>query len=139
MADQRWEVVDRYLANHLAPQEDSLAAAVEASARAGLPRHEVSPLQGKLLHLLTKAVGARKVLEIGTLGGYSTIWLARGLVPSSRKRTAWALAPHPLGEPVRRGSTLLGARGSDNRGEPHEHPGGNDKGGVGKVTHYRVS
>ena len=84
MADQRWEVVDRYLANHLAPQEDSLAAAVEASARAGLPPHEVSPLQGKLLHLLTKAVGARKVLEIGTLGGYSAIWLARALPPDGK-------------------------------------------------------
>ena len=52
--------------------------------RAGLPPHEVSPLQGKLLHLLTKAVGARKVLEIGTLGGYSTIWLARALPPDGK-------------------------------------------------------
>jgi predicted O-methyltransferase YrrM len=84
MDDERWAVVDRYFANRLVPHDDSLAAAVEATARAGFPPHELSPLQGKLLHLLAKAMAARKVLEIGTLGGYSTIWLARALPPDGK-------------------------------------------------------
>jgi predicted O-methyltransferase YrrM len=70
--------VDAWLAERLpAPRE--VVAAVEASAAAGLPSHEVTVAQGRLLSLLVRAVGARRVLEIGTLGGVSTIWLARSL------------------------------------------------------------
>jgi predicted O-methyltransferase YrrM len=69
--------VDAFLAERLLPSDPSLVAAVEASAAAGLPPHDVSPLQGRLLELLARAVGATDVLEVGTLGGYSTLWLAR--------------------------------------------------------------
>ena len=72
----------------------SLTAALEASAAAGLPHIQVSPLQGKLLHLLARAQGARRVLEIGTLGGYSAIWLARALPPGGRLITLEADPKH---------------------------------------------
>jgi predicted O-methyltransferase YrrM len=66
---------------HLVPPDAALDAALATSATAGLPEIAVSPNHGKLLHLLAKIQGARKILEIGTLGGYSTIWLARALAP----------------------------------------------------------
>jgi predicted O-methyltransferase YrrM len=75
----RWTAVDRYLAEMLVPPDAVLEAALEANAAAGLPPHDVSPMQGKLLWLLARSQGARAILEIGTLGGYSTIWLARAL------------------------------------------------------------
>jgi predicted O-methyltransferase YrrM len=84
MSRERWNAVDRYLCDLLAPDEPALAAALEASAAARLPPIQVSPNQGKLLHLLARAQGARRILEIGTLGGYSTIWLARALPEDGR-------------------------------------------------------
>jgi predicted O-methyltransferase YrrM len=78
------EAVDAYLAGLLAPDDEALAAARQASDAAGLPQIAVSAPQGKLLWVLARAIGARRILEIGTLGGYSTIWLARGLVPGGR-------------------------------------------------------
>jgi predicted O-methyltransferase YrrM len=77
-----WEAVDRYLADALVPP--AFADALEANAAAGLPAIDVSPLQGRLLELLARATGARTVLEIGTLGGYSTLWLARAVAPEGR-------------------------------------------------------
>jgi predicted O-methyltransferase YrrM len=74
-----WAAVDDFLADRLIPADAALEGAAEASAAAGLPPHEVAPNQGRLLELLARAVGARRVLEIGTLGGYSTIWLARAV------------------------------------------------------------
>lgn len=71
--------VDRYLVDTLVAADAALDAAVAAQRAGGLPDIEVAPTGGKLLHLLTRAIGARRVLEVGTLGGYSTIWLARGL------------------------------------------------------------
>lgn len=71
--------VDRYLVDTLVGADAVLDAAVAAQRAGGLPDIEVAPTGGKLLHLLAKAIGARRVLEVGTLGGYSTIWLARGL------------------------------------------------------------
>lgn len=71
--------VDRYLVETLVGRDVDLDAAVAAQRAAGMPDIEVAPTGGKLLHLLTRAIGARRVLEIGTLGGYSTIWLARAL------------------------------------------------------------
>lgn len=74
-----WTRVDEYADGLLNRPDPVLAAAVEASAAAGLPSIAVSPAQGKLLALLVRALGARRVLEIGTLGGYSTIWMGRSL------------------------------------------------------------
>jgi predicted O-methyltransferase YrrM len=81
MTKELWTAVDRYLMAHLVPPDAALDAALATSATAGLPEIAVSPNHGKLLHLLAKIQGARKILEIGTLGGYSTIWLARALAP----------------------------------------------------------
>ena len=76
-----WEMVDEYFATHLHAPDASLAAALAASADAGLPAIQVTAAQGKFLALLAQMSGARRILEIGTLGGYSTIWLARALPP----------------------------------------------------------
>jgi predicted O-methyltransferase YrrM len=76
--------VDQYLAELLLPPDPALAAALEAGAAAGLPPHDVSPLQGKLLEVLARAVRARTILELGMLGGYSTICLARALPSGGR-------------------------------------------------------
>lgn len=78
-APEQWEVVDRYLADHALTYDDPLTDAVAASSAAGLPRIAVSPTQGKLLHVIARACGARRILELGTLAGYSTIWLGRAL------------------------------------------------------------
>jgi predicted O-methyltransferase YrrM len=80
----RWREVDDYVGGLLAPHDDALEAALRASDEAGLPEIQVSPPQARLLHLLARAVGARTVLEFGTLGGYSTIWLGRGLPADGR-------------------------------------------------------
>jgi predicted O-methyltransferase YrrM len=82
--DALWTAVDDYIAEMLVPGDEALDAALAASEEAGLPAINVAPNQGKLLMLLAQAIGARRVLEIGTLGGYSTIWLARGLAPEGR-------------------------------------------------------
>ncbi len=76
---EQWSAVDRYLADLLVPSDPVLEAALESSAASGLPEIQVSANQGKLLELLARIQGARKILELGTLGGYSTIWLARAL------------------------------------------------------------
>jgi predicted O-methyltransferase YrrM len=81
---QLWDDVDDYFTGHLAPDDDALAAALRDSAAAGLPQVSVTATQGKLLHLLAQVQGARTILEIGTLGGYSTIWLARALPADGR-------------------------------------------------------
>jgi predicted O-methyltransferase YrrM len=79
--ERRWAEVDAYLAGLLVASDEALDAALADSDAAGLPSIAVAPNQGKLLHLLARAVGARRILEIGTLGGYSAIWLARALPP----------------------------------------------------------
>jgi predicted O-methyltransferase YrrM len=76
---EQWTAVDAYFAERLIPPDPALEAALRDSAAAGLPPIQVSPVQGKLLHLLALTRGARRILEIGTLGGYSTIWLARAV------------------------------------------------------------
>ncbi len=82
--DELWTEIDAYLEDCLVPGDDALEAALEASKKAGLPQINVAPNQGKLLMLLARATGARRILEVGTLGGYSTIWLARGLASDGR-------------------------------------------------------
>lgn len=82
--DPRWKTVDDYVSGQLVRQDEALGAALERSAEAGLPPIAVSPPQGKLLDVLARTIGARRVLEIGTLGGYSTIWLARAVGPEGR-------------------------------------------------------
>jgi predicted O-methyltransferase YrrM len=84
VSQKRWTAVDRLIGELLAPPDAVLEAALAAGAEAGLPPHEVSPPQGRLLELLARLVSARAILEIGTLGAYSTIWLARGLAPGGR-------------------------------------------------------
>ena len=83
MNQDQWTAVDRYLTDLFVSPDPALDAALEASRAAGLPAINVSAPQGKLLHLLAKMQGARRILEIGTLGGYSTIWLARALPPAA--------------------------------------------------------
>jgi len=82
------------MAGVLVAHDDALTAAIDASGAAGLPPHHVSPLQGKLLHLLARTCGARRILEIGTLGGYSSIWLARALPPGGDLVTLEVSADH---------------------------------------------
>jgi predicted O-methyltransferase YrrM len=82
--DDIWIAVDEYLTDRLVEDDPALAAALKDSAKAGLPPINVSPNQGKFLMLLAQTIGARRILEIGTLGGYSAIWLARGLSADGR-------------------------------------------------------
>src|SRR5262245_53508291 len=86
MLDQ-WIAVEGHFDRLFAPADEALEACLSASAAAGLPPHHVAPLQGKLLMILARAIGAQNVLEIGTLGGYSTIWLGRGLPIDGRITT----------------------------------------------------
>lgn len=94
MSLRLWTAVDRYYDDLFVPQDEALDAALEASAAAGLPAIDVAPNQGKLLYLLARMQGARKILEIGTLGGYSTIWLARALPADGRVISLEASAHH---------------------------------------------
>lgn len=84
MNQQQWTAVDDYICDRLVPADAALEATLAASDTAGLPAINVAPNQGKFLSLLARMIGARNILEVGTLGGYSTIWLARGLVPGGR-------------------------------------------------------
>src|ERR1700683_5453592 len=92
--DNPWSVVDDYLNAALLPRDPILEEALRANAEAGLPAIDVAPNQGKLLQLLVRIQGARDILEIGTLGGYSTIWLARALPPEGRLVSLEAEARH---------------------------------------------
>ena len=91
---KRWAEIDRYLCDVLIPSDPALDAALQASESAGLPTHSVSPNQGKFLMLMARTVEARAILEIGTLGGYSTIWLARALVSGGKVTTLEARPEH---------------------------------------------
>ena len=87
MSAELWTRVDDYIDEHLIDDDPALAAALAASAAAGLPPIAVTPAQGKLLSLLVRVHGASSILEVGTLGGYSTIWLARALADGGRLLT----------------------------------------------------
>jgi predicted O-methyltransferase YrrM len=92
MSQEQWSAVDRYITDLLVPRDVALEAALQASAAAGLPAINVAPNQGKLLHLFARMCGARRILEVGTLGGYSTLWLARAL-PSDGRIVTLELEP----------------------------------------------
>ncbi|MFD0056362.1 O-methyltransferase [Streptomyces sp. NPDC005047] len=91
---QLWEDVDAYFSSHLTPDDPALEAALRESEAAGLPPVNVTATQGKLLQLLAQIQGARTILEIGTLGGYSTIWMARALPADGRLVTLEYSARH---------------------------------------------
>jgi predicted O-methyltransferase YrrM len=84
MPEQVWADVDDFFTSNLLPEDDVMRATLETNVAEELPPIAVTPLQGKLLHLLARACNARHILEIGTLGAYSTIWLARALGPGGR-------------------------------------------------------
>jgi predicted O-methyltransferase YrrM len=94
MDKQLWTAVDQYTTDRLLPPDPALDTALAASDAAGLPSISVSPSQGKLLMLLAQLAGASRILEIGTLGGYSSIWLARALGPGGRLITLEANPMH---------------------------------------------
>ena len=94
MTKDQWTAVDGYLSELLVPPDPALDAALRTSAQHGLPEINVAPNQGKLLYLLALSMGATNILEIGTLGGYSTIWLARALPPDGKLITLEADAKH---------------------------------------------
>jgi predicted O-methyltransferase YrrM len=94
MNQELWTAVDQYLVEQLIPADPVLESARQANAAAGLPAIDVSPVQGKLLHLLARMQRAERILEMGTLGGYSTIWLARALPPQGRLVTLEFQAKH---------------------------------------------
>ena len=94
MNQDRWDEVDAYFERELLPPDAALTAALVASDKAGLPSIQVSPSQGKLLQLLALSIGAQHILEVGTLGGYSTIWMARALPAGGKLVTLELSALH---------------------------------------------
>jgi predicted O-methyltransferase YrrM len=94
MTRDLWTEVDRFISDVQIPPDSALEAALAANAAAGLPGIDVAPNQGKLLELLARILGARRILEVGTLGGYSTIWLARGLTADGRLVTLESVPHH---------------------------------------------
>jgi predicted O-methyltransferase YrrM len=94
MTQEKWTEVDGYISNLMVKQDSALSAALQSSTENGLPQINVAPNQGKLLQLLAQTVGAQRILEIGTLGGYSTIWLARALPVAGKLVTLEADPKH---------------------------------------------
>jgi predicted O-methyltransferase YrrM len=82
--DQRVNDVERWIVDHLLPEDEALRGAVERADASGIPPIQVEPTMGKLLYLVARMIGARRILEVGTLAGYSTIWLARALPDDGR-------------------------------------------------------
>ncbi|HEY3716968.1 MAG TPA: O-methyltransferase [Jatrophihabitantaceae bacterium] len=93
MTQDVWTAVDNYFDSALAPSDPVLDAALKATEAGGLPSIQVSTAQGKQLHLLARSIGARRILEVGTLGGYSAIWLARAL-PADGQLITLEVDPH---------------------------------------------
>jgi predicted O-methyltransferase YrrM len=94
MSQDLWNAIDEYITGQVVHEDDTLRAATQATLDSGLPQIAVAPNQGKLLYLLARLVAAKRILEIGTLAGYSTIWLARGLARGGRVITLEADARH---------------------------------------------
>lgn len=94
MSEKIWNEVDLYFSNKLHTTDQIMDSILKANAEAGLPAIDVSPNQGKFLHLLARLTGAKSILEIGTLGGYSSVWLARALPENGRLITLEYEAKH---------------------------------------------
>jgi predicted O-methyltransferase YrrM len=94
MIHEQWIAVDNYITDLLIPPDPALGGALQSTIEAGLPRINVAPSQGKFLHILALAHGARRILELGTLAGYSTIWLGRALPPDGKLITLEANPKH---------------------------------------------
>ena len=94
MNQQTWDAVDKYFGDTLLSSDSILDSALHESNAAGLPQHNVAPNQGKLLQIFAEMIGAKRILEIGTLGGYSTIWLARSVPSNGRVITLEANAQY---------------------------------------------
>jgi predicted O-methyltransferase YrrM len=94
MNQEQWTAVDSYITEHLVASDPALDAALAASTAGGLPTIQVAPNQGKLLHILAKLINAKNILELGTLGAYSTIWLARALPATGKLITLEANPTH---------------------------------------------
>jgi predicted O-methyltransferase YrrM len=114
--EKRWATVDQYISDRLVFQDAALAAALEKSHAAGLPAINVAPNQGKFLHLLARIRGAKHILEIGTLGGYSAIWLARAL-PADGKLISLEIDPKSA-EVARENLTRAGVSNAEVRVGP---------------------
>lgn len=84
MQETDWTACDRYVEERLIKAGEAQPETLRANAEAGLPQIDVSPAQGKFLHLVARAIAPRRILEIGTLGGFSTVWLARALAPGGK-------------------------------------------------------
>ena len=84
MSNEQWVAVDRVFSQYLVHQDEALLSALKESEKAELPAIQVAPQDGKFLNMLARSIGAKRILEIGTLGGYSTIWLARALPDEGR-------------------------------------------------------
>jgi predicted O-methyltransferase YrrM len=93
VAQDQWTAIDRYLTDALLPHDAALEAALAASDAAGLPAIAVAPNQGRMLQILARSIGAWRILEIGTLGGYSTIWLG-GALPVDGRLISLEFDPH---------------------------------------------
>ncbi len=93
MSQDQWTAVDRYLTDALLPHDEALEAALVASDSAGLPAIAVAPNQGRMLEIIARSIGAKAILEIGTLGGYSSIWLAKAL-PDDGRLISLEFDPH---------------------------------------------
>ncbi|MBW4210753.1 O-methyltransferase [Enterobacter asburiae] len=91
---QKWSAVDNYMISSLIPEDDVLSQVLENNKRAGLPEHDVAANQGQLLALFVRMTQARRILEIGTLGAYSSIWMARVLPPDGKLITLEADPTH---------------------------------------------
>src|SRR5687767_6502776 len=94
MSEKLWSEVDSYIVDKLLPDDPVMAQVLEANRKGKLPAIDVSAAQGRFLELLVRIAGARNILEIGTLGGYSTIWMARALPPGGRVVTLEAQEKH---------------------------------------------
>ncbi len=92
MSDAVWHLVDAYVEDRLVGEDSALSLAISDSAEAGLPAFAVSAVQGKMLHLIALSIGAKRILEVGTLGGYSAIWLGRAL-PADGKLVSLEIDP----------------------------------------------
>ena len=84
MQQEKWSACDAYIASHMIGAGEAQAATLAANEAAGLPHIDVSAPQGKMLYLLARSLHPKRILEVGTLGGYSTVWLARALAPGGR-------------------------------------------------------